>query len=228
MSPGQRPSPADPGKAVCFDPAPAGTAGTSHRKASNPEPVTESASHQGLPAPPAAWHDPLPGARVKDACGAAARPFDPPARSRGMQAQARLPAWSSRTVSVSPSLCRHARPSRSRQGCARGGCRWPCADYRADAGLCRGRYQADRRPARCSGWLYARRAGPACAAPAWPRPGTGLVAQPALVRALAPGAAPLVGGLRSEGSRVGGTQLAGGVHAAGRASGLRRCSEGQP
>ena len=32
-------------------PPPAATAGTSHRRASNPEPVTASASHQGLPAP---------------------------------------------------------------------------------------------------------------------------------------------------------------------------------
>jgi hypothetical protein len=68
--------------------------------------------------------------------------------------------------------------------------------------------------------------------PARPPPGqgqgTGRVARPGLVRALAPGAAPLVRGLRSEGSRVGGTQLAGGVHAAGRASSLRRCSKGQP
>jgi 2-polyprenyl-6-methoxyphenol hydroxylase-like FAD-dependent oxidoreductase len=93
----------------------------------------------------------------------------------------------------------------------------------------RGRYQADRRPRTLQRMAI-------CPA-RWPRharplpgqgPGTGLVAQPALVRALAPGAALLVRGLRSEGSRVGGTQLAGGVHAAGRASGLRRCLEGQP
>jgi hypothetical protein len=35
--------------------------------------------------PHAAWHDPLPGGRAEGACGAAARPCDPPARSRTRQ-----------------------------------------------------------------------------------------------------------------------------------------------
>ena len=44
------------------------------------------------------------------------------------------------------SIVVQARPGRRDRikGCARGGCRWPCADYRADAG--RGRYQTNRRP----------------------------------------------------------------------------------
>jgi len=130
---------------------------------------------------PAAWYGPLPGGRVKDACGAAVGPFDPPARSRGMQAQARLSAWVEQdgqrlSVVVQARLGRRDRV----KGCARGGCRWPCADYRADAGYAAAGARPTGDPARCSGRPNARHAGPACAATAWPRPGDpdGWLSQP--------------------------------------------------
>ena len=78
MSPGQRPSPADLGKAGCSWPRPpAATADHPAQKGHQPEPLNRIPHHQGLPAP-AAWHDPLPDGRVKGACGAAARALRAP------------------------------------------------------------------------------------------------------------------------------------------------------
>ena len=86
MSPGPAPSPAHLGKAGCSCPVPpAATAGHPHRKA---HPWT--ADHTRAPPlpAPAAWHDPLPGGRVKDALRRrlrrpGSRPvLDPPARSQ--------------------------------------------------------------------------------------------------------------------------------------------------
>ena len=66
LSPGQRPSPADLGKAGCSCPAPRPPRlVTPHRK--TPAWTTNHIrATPGLPAP-AAWHDRLPGSRVKDA-----------------------------------------------------------------------------------------------------------------------------------------------------------------
>jgi hypothetical protein len=95
LSPGQRPRPADPGKAGCPRPSP-GRHGLviSRRKVS-----TENQYPPAHPAPPcpAARHDLLPGGRVKDASGAGyagraparsltrTRPLAEPAAIRGRE-----------------------------------------------------------------------------------------------------------------------------------------------
>ena len=77
MSPGQQLRPADLGKAGCSWPRPRPPRLiTPHRKAAQPEPLNHT-RHQGS-LPPAARHDPLPGSRVKGACGAAARALRAP------------------------------------------------------------------------------------------------------------------------------------------------------
>ncbi len=75
LSPGQRPSPADPGKAGCSQtpgPALTGLVTLPDRKAP-PEPLTPYCTPP-LSLPLAAEHDPLPGGRVKDALRAPATP----------------------------------------------------------------------------------------------------------------------------------------------------------
>ena len=72
--PGQRPRPADLGKAGCSWPRPpASTADHPEQKGRKPEPLNQVPTQPPTSPAPAARHDPLPDDRVKGACGAAAR-----------------------------------------------------------------------------------------------------------------------------------------------------------